>query len=238
VGLTAVAAALRVSSGPVVVGGIDFSFTLDRFHARSTPGHIDRLGRQSRFLGLICAGTAFRRGVFAGVSKAGTPVRSDPAMRTYRDLFEQEFAGEGRLWDITGPGLSLGIRTLPLEAAFALLRKAGPFVPGDPERGAAAGLTGKDRPPVEAVEAFVLREQRTLLTLRGILTGETVPPPEQLDRLLDECDYLWAHFPECAAAGRRPPGTDISFLKRVRVEIDPVLRLFELVLRELRDGGA
>jgi hypothetical protein len=87
---------------------------------------------------------------------------------------------------------------------------------------------------LEAVEAFVLREERTLAALRGILTGERAPPSE-LERLLDECDYLWAHFPDCAGAGgRRPPGTDLSFLKRVRAEIDPVLRIFAQVLEELR----
>jgi hypothetical protein len=228
VGLTAVAAALRVSSGPVVIGGIDFSFTLDRFHARSTPGHLDRLGRQNRFLGLISAETAFRRGVFAGTSKSGMPVRSDPAMQTYRDLFSREFAGETRLRDIIGPGLPLGIRALSPEAAFTLLRSS-PHPASPPPEG------GKKRPPAEAVESFILRERQTLLTLRRILTGETALVSEQLDALLDECDYLWAHFPEWAGAGgRRPPGTEISFLKRVRVEIDPSVRILDLVLGELR----
>jgi hypothetical protein len=231
VGLTAVAAALRVSSGPIVIGGIDFSFTLDRFHARSSPGHLDRLGRQNRFLGLIGADTAFRRGVFTGTAKSGAPVRSDPAMQTYRDLFQQEFAGETRLWDIVGPGLPLGIQALSPEEAFALLSPA----PRPPAGEAHAGIAGKGRPPVEAVEAFVLRERQTLVALRGLLSGEAAPGPESLDKLLDECDYLWAHFPECAGAGgRRPRGTELSFLKRVRVEIDPAIRILDLVLGELR----
>jgi hypothetical protein len=37
VGLSAVALTLRVSSGPVLTGALDFSFTIDRFHARSSP---------------------------------------------------------------------------------------------------------------------------------------------------------------------------------------------------------
>jgi hypothetical protein len=240
VGLTAVAAALRVSSGPVVTGGIDFSFTLDRFHARSAPGHLDRLGRQTRFLGLISADAAFRRRVFTGTSKSGTPVRSDPAMRGYRDLFEQEFAGETRLWDISGPGLPLGIRALSPEAAFTLLgrRPSSPPSPIPPSSAIPEGEGGpvaKNRPSVEAVAAFVMGERQTLLKLREALTGEAALPLEQLDKLLDQCDYLWAHFPECAGAGGcRPPGTELSFLKRVRVEIDPSLRILDLVLKELR----
>jgi hypothetical protein len=70
--------------------------------------------------------------------------------------------------------------------------------------------------------------------LRGILTGDTIPAPGQLETLLDEADYLWAHFPECAGAGGlRPTGTDISFLKRIRTEIDPFIRLWDLVIREI-----
>ncbi|MDR1899592.1 MAG: hypothetical protein LBQ55_06265, partial [Treponema sp.] len=70
------------------------------------------------------------------------------------------------------------------------------------------------------------------------LTGEHPAPADGLDHILDYCDYLWAHFPDCAGAeGRRPSGEDISFLKRVRAEIDSFVRLFDLVLGEL-DRGA
>jgi hypothetical protein len=59
-----------------------------------------------------------------------------------------------------------------------------------------------------------------LVELRGILTGEVAA--ERLDLLVDECDYLWAHFPDCTG-GRRPAVSDISFLKRLRMEIDCAL---------------
>ncbi|MDR0550696.1 MAG: hypothetical protein LBG72_01615, partial [Spirochaetaceae bacterium] len=50
----------------------------------------------------------------------------------------------------------------------------------------------------------------------------------RLDELLDACDYLWAHFPDCAGrAGRRPPASSVNFLKRVRAEIEPFLVLFK-----------
>jgi hypothetical protein len=72
-------------------------------------------------------------------------------------------------------------------------------------------------------------ERERLIRLRGLLSGVLSSAGGELDGLLDECDYLWAHFPECAGAGgRRPPADDISFLKRVRAEIDPFLRLWEL----------
>jgi hypothetical protein len=239
VGLTAVALALRLSSGPVITGGIDFSFSRDRYHARNTPGHLEGLRRHNRLAGLITA-AAFRPGVFTTRSKSGEPVLSDPAMKNYRELFEQEFSREERLADITGPGLPLGAGTLSPEAAFTLLREAAP--PGE-----ASAMPAANAPETkagleerrQALTDLVHRERETLTTLRDILSGKDPASPEDLEKLLDNADYLWTHFPECAGAeGRRPPGTDISFLKRTRTEIDPFIGIFDLLLRELPGQAA
>jgi hypothetical protein len=73
--------------------------------------------------------------------------------------------------------------------------------------------------------AFIAGERERLAALRAILTGETAAA-EKLDGLLNECDYLWAHFPDCAGKGGwHPPASDTGFLKRVRVEIEPFLHL-------------
>jgi hypothetical protein len=232
VGLAAAELARRLGSGPVITAGMDFSFTLDHYHARSTPGHRARLASCGRFNSLIGV-SAFRAGTFAAVSKTGLPVRSDPAMRNYRDLFEQEFGADPRIYDIAGPGLALGVKTLSPDEAFGILAGKGSAArkPGEKPR------PGRTADPRRALAAFVERETVMLRRLRGILTGEAPPAPETLEKLLDCCDYLWAHFPECAGAGGRRPGLeDLSFLKRVRVEIDPFLKLWEMTLRELTNG--
>jgi hypothetical protein len=231
VGLSAVSIALKISRGPVVTAGIDFSFTLDSYHARAAAGHGEKLGKQNRFHGILNAETAFRRTSFQASSKSGTAVRSDPSMRNYRDLFEREFASQERLRDTEGTGLPLGIPVLAPDALYATL--AGPSAGED--AGAASGRKNSPAATEKAARlgAFVSAERETLLRLRGILTGER-PAADELESVLDYCDYLWAHFPDCAGTeGRRPPGTDISFLKRVRAEIDPSVKLFDLVLREL-----
>jgi hypothetical protein len=230
VGLTAVALARRLSTGPIIIGGLDFAFTLDRFHARSTPGHREGLYRQTRLRSILMADAAFRPGTGGVRSKAGLSQRSDPGMKTYRDLFEQEFAQDSRIQDITGLGLPLGLRSLSLEGALKVLGKGVPGVAGTIPKPwyTGAAITA-------AVAAFICRERDALMRLRDILTGNGSQDPETLEALLDEGDYLWAHFPECAGAeGRRPSGKDLSFLKRVRIEIDPLLTLFEMTLKELR----
>jgi hypothetical protein len=224
VGLTATALARRLSTGSVILGGLDFAFTDCAFHARATPGHRERLRRQTRLAGLINADTAFRRGVIPAAACDGTPVRTDPAMKGYRDLFEREFAGEPRFHSIAGPGLPLGVETLPLDTALAILGTS-----PSPERGETGMPEGNLRRGV--LEAFIHRELEALAELRDILTGAVSVPDAQLEERLDNADYLWAHFPECAGAeGRRPPAGGISFLKRVRVEIEPFIRLWEWTL--------
>jgi hypothetical protein len=157
--------------------------------------------------------------VSGALSKSGLPVRTDPALRKYRDLFEENFSREERLRDIAGPGLPLGVGTLSPEEALAVLRGpgAGEFPPPGPPP---AGEVSQEKQ--EKMENFIRGERESLLELRALLSGKG--GGASLEALLDRNDLLWAHFPECAAAGgRRPPGSDLSFLKRVRVEIDPVL---------------
>jgi hypothetical protein len=74
-----------------------------------------------------------------------------------------------------------------------------------------------------------------------MLTGTAAMDSAALVTLIDECDYLWAHFPDYAASDIRPSKADleaagpsaISFLKRLRVEIDPFLKLWDLTLKDL-----
>ena len=238
VGLSATALALRLGSGPVLTGALDFSFTMDRFHARSTPGHLERLRLATRLRPLI-GGAAFRAGVIVAVGKNGDPVLTDPALKRYRRLFEREFGcggplnADGRLRDIAGSGLDLGVETLPVGAApellFAGTGKGGASPGSDASDAVGAAPAGGAETAPERMAGFLRRERKTLAELRGILTGRT--GSGRLETLLDECDYLWAHFPDCAeTGGRRPGADDISFLKRVRFEIDPFLKLWDLAL--------
>ena len=230
VGLSAVAVSMRLTRGVVITAGVDFSFTMDAYHARSTPGHLAKLRRQSRLKGILNTEAAFGLSVFKTFSKAGTAVLSNPVMRNYRDLFEKQFAGcSTRLFDITGSGLPLGVKTLSMEEAFSLLTSHDSMVnrPNNDE---------KSMPNAEKLRDFVILEIKRLNMLRDILTGSSPMDYGLLANLIDECDYLWSHFPDYAASSRRPDKAEleaggqtvVSFLKRVRAEIDPFLKLWEL----------
>lgn len=225
VGLSAAAVALGAGRGPVLTAGLDFAFRPEAFHARGTPGHQERLRAASRLKSPVDVSPAYGSRTFAAEGKTGAALRSDPALRGYRDLFEREFGGVSRLYDIGTDGLDLGLPRLGLEDAAALLgRGAG--------RAPAAAPPPGDRK--RAVEALIREERTRVLHLQDILSGQAAPESGELDRILDDCDYLWAHFPECAALeGRRPDVSDLSFLKRVRAELGVFRKALDLALDEL-----
>jgi hypothetical protein len=240
VGLSAVAIARILTDGIIMCAGLDFSFTLDSSHARSTPEHKKRLRLHNRFAGMLNAEAAFGQAVFSAVSKTGRKVLSNPSMRNYRDLFEREFGsvenGQGPFFDMdggtAGSGLPLGIKTLPPQEAYKALSNGCSITPNISPNGYAC--LNENTSDAEKLSAFIRDEQNRLIRLRNMLSGETTMDYAALARLVDECDYLWAHFPDYAAASRRPAQAEleagshaaISFLKRIRVEIDPFMNLY------------
>jgi hypothetical protein len=239
VGLSAAMTARRLTCGTIITAGLDFSFTLDSYHARSTPGHKNRLRRHNRFTGLLNVPAAFGGAVTPAVSKTGGQVFSSHSLRNYRDLFEREFAaangaaasGDTRFFDLTGSGLPLGLKTLAPQAAFDILSA------GNSNASLSMPPCADNPALAEKLRTFICGEQNRLTLLRNMFTGESAVDYDTLAALIDECDYLWAHFPDYAAADRRPVKTELesgaalSFLKRLRVEIDPFLKLWGMVLR-------
>jgi len=241
VGLTATYIALRVTQGPVYIAGLDFSFTTELYHAKSSPGYQQFYCKQTRLAPLSSVTSSFKQYISKQVDKNGRPILTDRALQRYQELFIREFAGNLRLKDIRPWGLDLQIQQGTLEEL--LNYSADHSMSNDNSGrvgfkvaevdGSKAAETGGDIATINekaaVLQALLADELASLQRLRAILSGEAPAAAGELDRLLDYCDYLWAHFPECAAAGRRRPGTDdISFLKRVRAELDYFIKLVEL----------
>ncbi len=229
VGLSAVLLALTISSGMIITAGLDFSFTLDSYHAKETPSWHGFRYKQNRLSGVIPASLAFRKGVVKITAKNGSSVFTDPGLQNYRDLFEQEFANGGnvfskdRLYDIHSSGLPLCIKTVEISEAIRLLLKENNFKNTELP-------SMKKEHQHERVKQFIHDEYQCLHELKLSLTGKKNTPPGKLEELLCKTDYLWAHFPDYAGKNTKtPPINDLSFLKRVRTEIDPFLKIFEMI---------
>jgi hypothetical protein len=253
VGLNAVAVSLRLTQGPIITAGLDFSFNMDASHARSTPEHLKRLRRQNRLNGLINTDAAFGNSVFRTVSKRGEPVFTNPGMRNYRDQFENEFGClSSRLFDLEGNGLHLGVKSLSMDEGIGLLisnnnmvnkRKFNEKITLTKENITLLTNTSylvnkknneNNQSRENKLRDFKLAEIKRLNLLLDILTGKTPMDYNTLAAYINECDYLWAHFPDYAASSRRPDKAwleaggqaVVSFLNRLRVEIDPFLKLW------------
>lgn len=228
VGLTAVLLAQHISSGKIITAGLDFSFNLDSFHAKETPSWRDFRRKHNRLNGIIPA-AAFRKSMIKVKAKNGTSVFTDPNLQNYRDLFQQEFSKENtvlwehRLCDIKSSGLPLGIKTITVQEAICFLSE------GNHPAETVFPLTQNETQSAK-VKQFIRGEHQFLRELLACLTGEKNPAPGELEELLRTCDYLFAHFPDYAGtSGKAPAANDLSFLKRVRIEIDPFLKIFTMI---------
>jgi hypothetical protein len=264
VGLTATAIALSLTRGPVYIAGLDFAFTPELYHAKGSPGYQRSYNRQTRLTPLGSATQAYKQDIVKQIDNEGRQILSDRALQKYQELFIREFAEQDRLVDIRPWGLDLQIRRGNLEKILSYIdysdenpvaaatpnKSAAHTAPAVTSPGTAANHTAAERvsrstmydkaaamtasDTTAAVRGALTAEAVSLKRLRAILSGEAPAAAGELDRLLDACDYLWAHFPECAAAGRQRPGTsDISFLKRVRAELDYFIKVVELSLTHL-----
>ena len=229
VGLSACALARRLTTGTVFCAGLDFAFTADLYHCRASPSHKTLLFRHGRLKNIYPVASVYREGAFAFSAPDGGPARTDPNLERYRAIFDSFAAGSiVRLWG----GAIDGWEPAPKAAGEAPATPCGwrgeavgaGGLAGEGGLTAAGGVAGANS---VTFAAFIAGERERLTALRGILTGETADTAK-LDSLLAECDYLWAHFPDCAGKGGwHPPPSEVSFLKRVRVEIEPFLRLVE-----------
>jgi len=240
VGLTAVEIARRVTSGKIICSGLDFSFTADKYHCKGAPGYRSKINRQNRFNGLLST-EAYKEQSFAVLSKINiedqnfgaqgnsikdSAVFSSPVMRHYLEMFKNEFGEDRRLLDIAGTGVSLGLKTLTINDFLNLLTVNEKREVKNEETGQKPDKILKSDENRQNIISFFESELERLLKLRGFLTGEAEVNTENLSVLIDECDYLWAHFPDYAA-GRKSNLSDVSFLKRIRAELDPMIKLIK-----------
>ena len=222
VGLSAVSLALRLGTGLIFTAGMDFAFTLDKYHCRGSPSHGEILKKHTRFGGLYPTAAAARAGV-----AADSGLYSDPAMENYRRLFGREFAGGGRVFAIAGSGPGLGVERISYDEVIRVMTAA--------SYGGGGGGKPAETAPSRShrLRSFVDREEGLLYELLGILKGDSKAGYGRLDSLLDEASYLWAHFPDCAGGSARPPSNDIIFLKRVRAEIEPFIKVWDYAAQRL-----
>lgn len=227
VGLTAIhiAGLLRKNQNvPIFVSGLDFSFSLGRTHGKNTPAHIARLSAANRFSPAENYAAAFRAGAKAIAGKNAIPVITDQALSGYALSFADFFKGMANLYDCGKQGLPLSIQEISSEKTRMYLETI--------EEERPAFTAEEDSAPEERksnqseIHSFLESEEKALNRIKELLMfGNDVAScscslEDELTALISPREYLFLHFPD----GYKCESHDISFLKRVRSQIDFFLK--------------
>ena len=218
VGIVAMEMALLLRKNtnvPVYVSGLDFSFLLERSHCKesfqvkNTFLKTNRINPAGSYHCLTNPTTEKQLG------KSGM-VYTDQILSYYRQIFCDRFQGIINAYDVGNHGLDLGLERRDfsqIASEISLMKNIKPQ-----ETAPSNGTTVKNLKLAEKIREFYLAEEAILHELKeGLSTGNI--SQERILEILEEADYLYLHFPD----GYKP-SLDISFLKRVRSEIDFFLK--------------
>jgi len=252
VGLTAIYIALLLRKDqnvPVFMSGLDFSFSLGRTHAKNAPAHIARLCTATKFNPPENYGAAFRTGARQILGKNNIPVFTDTALEGYAKSFADAFATSPNLYDAGKQGIPLGVQEISSEKLNAYLETVDEKIIGS-----SPIMTVKSSSPIiaegmqgylsqchcraqtrQSIKDYLESEEKALNRIKELLMfGKAVAScscslEDELETLIAPREYLFLHFPD----GYKCKTSDLSFLKRVRGQIDFFLKDIKMGLATL-----
>ena len=236
VGLAAVEIALflRRAEASVFVCGLDFSYPAGLSHCKESPSYKEMMTESNRLSPAGNPSAAFKAGAFFIEGKNGSQAACDPALQSYAELFSARYKNTENLYDLSPSGIDLALPRISeadacrlMEAFSARTNRREPTAREGETSYAAGKKSEKEnangREKIRAISAFYEEEKKRLHTLRAALTGERPLSTTDLKALLEECSYLYVHFPDA----RHGAVLSQSFLNRVRSEIDFFLKAVE-----------
>jgi hypothetical protein len=223
VGVHSVHVARSLSSGPLFLTGLDFSYELGKTHSRGSPGlraaerSLDRL---TRWPGQYASSM---RALESPAGRASWPqgLVCDPALASYAELLKDELSLPGaEVYDLRGFGLPLGAKSLGFDAATELLlglvasQKAGGKGPIEgPAR--AAPACGRESLDLK-IGSFFDDERARLKALSEALKGHSAFEGEAFIRSVQDSDYLLWPMPDSGRLRELPQ----DLLNRLLVEVE------------------
>lgn len=231
VGLTAVYYGLKFRKNanvPLQISGLDFSYSAGVTHAKGTMAHTQRLFTTTRLQPVQNYAAAFSNTTSTLTDKVGNKIFTTPTLQGYANLFNNLFAEEDNIFDIGESGLKLNIPSINFPEYIKQNNPISDFVLNhqnnqfSDSKSNLKNTTSFDLS--KTLKAFFESEQKTLITLRDILTGkEKLTPQEQeakIKQLAIPREYLYLHFPDGQTFSYTRP-----FLNRLRAEIDFFLKI-------------
>ena len=243
---------------PVFVTGLDFSYRAGTTHARGSAPHTARLASSFRISPAANYEAAFGCSMQKIIGKDGSPFFTSPALLSYVQTFRAYFSELPNLFDAGTTGIELGIPQKDADELIREIvntvgaerdrRKkdanGAETIVGQKDSENDIARTGTDEKAAHeektftertafserkalSVRNFYEKEECALERLKNILSsGRNMSEDErrvEIEKLLAAREYLYLHFPDGLKAS-----FDLSFLKRVRAEIDFFIKDIEV----------
>lgn len=243
---------------PVFVTGLDFSYRAGTTHARGSAPHTARLASSFRISPAANYEAAFGCSMQKIIGKDGSPFFTSPALLSYVQTFRAYFSESPNLFDAGTTGIELGIPQKDADDLIREIvntvgterdrRKkdanGAETIVGQKDSENDIARTGTDEKAAHeektfterttfserkalSVRNFYEKEECALERLKNILSsGRKMSETErrvEIEKLLAAREYLYLHFPDGLKAS-----FDLSFLKRVRAEIDFFIKDIEV----------
>lgn len=219
VGLTAVWYALKFRKNDdvsIFVTGLDFSFTKGMTHTKNAPAVINSLIKCNRLKSLNNYNASFAPGSEKTADKNNRLTFTTHTLKTYANLFNQLFADTKNLFDTTQTGLMLNIDRKDI--SLCTKETTGTTLP----------VQKKDVLPAnkEQLKNYFINETKALQELADLLSSKQAMDEklrsQKIKELAEPREYLYLHFPDGHSFN-----TSLSFLKRIRSEIDFFLKFLK-----------
>ncbi|MCR5761983.1 MAG: DUF115 domain-containing protein [Treponema sp.] len=221
---TLIATKLRKTSEvPIFITGLDFSYSIGQTHAKGTPAHSIGLSSSKKMIPIENYHASFAEGAFPVKNKSNHLMMSTKSMKAYADTFASTFYSVMNLFDLGKSGISLNIPFIDEITAEEIITE----FPNAEDNNISSINYPSQIDKKEKIKQFYRQEQEALLTIKDLLIdGEeskkrekNISLEEQIKKLLEPREYLYLHFPDGYALS-----TELSFLKRIRAEIDFFLK--------------
>ncbi len=198
VGVASVHTALKITNGPVLFTGLDFSYIAEKTHARGTPVNRIMHFTSSRIkpAGMMSYEAIFKRPLLKLEGKDKSETISDLILRSYSLQLKKEISGTRRVFDMGRTGLPTNAPQIRSEAELLnVLRSV------SAER--CRKIENNFCPSLEAVKAFYETEMELLLHAEKQLEEDLsrrvsgkFTLSESTKEILKDIEYTVLHFPD------------------------------------------
>jgi len=229
VGLAATEIALflrKTENVPVFISGLDFSFKPCKTHCKESVSHKNLLIENTRLSPILRGEGTFGANSYKFSDKGGKLGITTPALSGYGKTFAIRYNKVPYLYDISDEGLNLDLERKDLNSAEEMILN----FPED-IKSIRPDYTEKNEKNYK-IKEFLEEELDSLRKLKfRLISGSEM---EEIIPSLKKMEYLYLHFPD----GYKEPALEISFLNRVRAEIDFFIKDIEFSLATIKNINA